>query len=527
MSNTSRETLVNRGAAHRRWIAAAVVGLVLMGGCGSIDRGPAGDKVGNKRDPVTLTLGTSEVEGSPGAAALQLFAQKVDEATDGRVNIEPQFGVVPDVQAWEQKVIQRAVNGDFDLVLVRSGAWNSFGVTSVDALQLPGMIDTEQQADRVVTDDQLVGRLLAGLDVIGMTGLALYPEPPRYLVSLDGTRGFGLADLRERIIRAPLSETLFDVFHAVGMTPVDLSYKDFTTQVSEGNITMTDNPLSRIVGTSSVAGGPAVVADNLTLYTKFLVLAGRSDSLSALDDDDMRLVMEAASDSIDGFVQIREREVSWLDDVCEAGHLLVDVSAEDRADFLEAASTVVDDVATGPNGDLVGAIRAAAGPPGQHELSCPNGTVTETTAPRMPASDAGLTLPTKRSDIVPTTGDLPNGVYRFTETLEILQAVEPNEEHTKDDEFIGEFVLKDGTVELWFFGPDGESLGSPDTGGLYQVAGDVMVFAQPPNRSLPGTNGIHLLRWSLEGDTLTLVQIDDKRRDPDFVAPMIRVGDAP
>ena len=207
------------------------------------------------------------------------------------------------MQAWEQKVIQRAVNGDFDLVLVRSGAWNSFGVTSVDALQLPGLIDTEEQADRVATDDQLVGRLLAGFDEIGMTGLALYPEPPRYLVSLDGTRAFGLADLRERIIRAPLSETLFDVFHAVGMTPVDMSYKDFTTQVSEGNITMTENPMSRIVGTSSVDGGPTVVADNLTVYTKFLVLAARSDSISKLDGDDATLILDAASDSIEAFVR--------------------------------------------------------------------------------------------------------------------------------------------------------------------------------------------------------------------------------
>ena len=152
-----------------------------------------------------------------------------------------------------------------------------------------------------------------------------------------------------------------------------------------------------------------------------------------------------------------------------------------------------------------------------------------TTVPNTAAVDATEpVLPTKRSDIVPTTGDLPDGVYRFTQTLDVLQAVEPNEGHTKADEFIGEYVLKGGTVDLRFYGMDGQPLEGPgDTGGVYQVVGDLIIFAQPPNRSTPGTNGIHLLRWSLEGDTLRLEQVDDKRRDPDFAAPLIRVGDAP
>jgi TRAP-type C4-dicarboxylate transport system substrate-binding protein len=528
MSGTSRETMVNRGTADRKWIVAAIFGLVISSGCAADGGGSTADKVGNERDPVTFTLGTNEPDASPGAMAIQLFAQRVAEATEGRVNIDPHFGVVPDAQAFEQKLIQRAVNGEFDLVLVRSSAWNTFGVHSVDALQLPGLIDTEEQADRVVTDDQLVGRLLGGFDEIGMTGLALYPEAPRYLLSLDGMPGFALGDLRERIIRAPLSETLFDVYRAVGMTPVDMSFKDFTTQVSEGNITMTENPMYRIVGTASVAGGPTIVADNLTVYTKFLVLSARSDSIAALDGDDATLVRRAASDSIGAFVENREREASWIDDVCAAGHVLVDMSADDRGAFLEAASSVIDAVASGPDGDLVGDIRTAAGTPGPHVLTCPDRTVAATTVQTAVSGDEiEFVLPTKRSDIVPSTGDLPNGIYRFTETLEILDAVEPDVEHTEADEFVGEFVLKDGTIELRYYGLDGRSLGPPDTGGVYQVVGDLIVFAQPPNRSLPGTNGIHLLRWSLEGDTLTLEQVDDKRRDPDFVAPMIRVGDAP
>jgi hypothetical protein len=205
------------------------------------------------------------------------------------------------------------------------------------------------------------------------------------------------------------------------------------------------------------------------------------------------------------------------------------MTAEDRAAFLDAASSVVDAVASRPDGDLVGAVRTAAGAPGRHDLTCPKSSVPATTLPDTVIVDGTeLVLPTKRSDIVPTAGDLPDGVYRFTQTLEVLQAVEPTQGHTKADEFIGEYVLKGGTVSLRFYDMDGQPLAGPgDTGGVYQVVGDLIIFAQPPNRSTPRTNGIHLLRWSLEGDTLRLEQVDGKRLDPDFASPLIRVGDAP
>lgn len=140
-----------------------------------------------------------------------------------------------------------------------------------------------------------------------------------------------------------------------------------------------------------------------------------------------------------------------------------------------------------------------------------------------------LSLPTARSEITPTAGDLPNGVYRFTQTVDDLLVADPGGSYLPSDEFIGEFVLKDGTSEIRYFNIDGTPMAGepPDTGGTYQVHGDVMVFATPPERAMPGTNGIYLLRWSLDGDTLTLEQIDTGKVDADFIAPWTRVGDAP
>ena len=204
MFSRSRETLVNRGAAHRRWIAAAAVWVAVGAACGSSEGTSGADKVGNERDPVTLTLATSEEDKGTPAAVIEAFINAVDEATGGRVVIEPRFLVHWEELEWDQRVISDVADGEFDLVLARAGAWNTVGVTTLDALELPGLIESDEQADRVVADHSLVERLLAGVDDIGLTGLGLYPEEPRYLVSLDGTSGFAPVDLRGRIIRAPL-----------------------------------------------------------------------------------------------------------------------------------------------------------------------------------------------------------------------------------------------------------------------------------------------------------------------------------
>lgn len=151
------------------------------------------------------------------------------------------------------------------------------------------------------------------------------------------------------------------------------------------------------------------------------------------------------------------------------------------------------------------------------------------TAPTTESPAEDVELPTARSEIVPTPGDLPNGVYRFTQTVDDLKTADPDGSFAASDEFIGEYTLVDGTSELRYFNIDGTPMQGepPDTGGVYEVRGDLIIFAAPPERSMPGTNGINLLRWSLDDDTLTLEQVDDNALDADFIAQWIRVGDAP
>ena len=508
-------------------MALWVVPLLTVAACGTGEGGT--DHVGNPPARVTVTVGTDEHADSPAALMLGLFADEVSRRSDGLVQVDVTFSAAGSGAAWDQRVIEDVADGEFDLVVARAGAWQGVGVTSLDVLQLPRLVDTDAQANRLVADDETVERLLTGLEPIGFTGLGLFPEAPRYLMLLDGSHQFDRDALRGRTVRAPLNDTVFAVLRAAGMAPIDLSSADFLTEVSDGNVTMTEGQLARVALTSSTAGtSDAAVAANLPLYTKFLVLAARSD---AIDSETLALLSDAALAVVVSFVEMRPNEADAAAAACRAGGRLVHVPADDLAAFMFDVQPVIEAFASGPDGNVLQMVRTAAGSAVSTSWACPQGPIVDTTEPTVPPGSAvpggtELVLPTSRSDIVPTPGDLPDGVYRFTETLEALDATNAP---SQDEPLIGEWLLRGGHAELRYFYLDGTPQAGepPDVGGVYQVVDDLMIFATPPERAIPGTSGIYLLRWSLDGDTLTLTQMDDGRRDADFAVPWVRVGDAP
>ena len=101
------------------------------------------------------------------------------------------------------------------------------GVSTLQALTTPFLITQDKVAAEVVQGD-LAGRLMSGLDEVGVEGLALYPEglrhPFGYERPLRGPR-----DYVGGTIRAAYSHTTYEMFEALGATAVD-DEPDPTTQ---------------------------------------------------------------------------------------------------------------------------------------------------------------------------------------------------------------------------------------------------------------------------------------------------------
>ncbi|MEP7114180.1 MAG: hypothetical protein ABI862_13020 [Ilumatobacteraceae bacterium] len=500
----------------RTTLITAATMMLLASACNRGASNVVGDRVGNPPPKVELTLGTNELEGG----VTQLFIDAVTELSGGRIVVKPTWQIAYHDPAWDQAVIAAGMAGTYDLVVARAGAWHDSGVTTLDSLELPGIINSDVQADRV-SQSAVADKLLAGLSTINMTGLALYPEGLRHLASSDG-RPISAATLNGAKVRAPKSHTVFEVLGALGAEPVDLASPAYDDAVLHDEVPFTDTPIVRLITIPVFnAASPPMLATNFTLYSKFNVLAMTSKAVAALGDD-ATIVHSAAAAALKATIEQRPREDDTAQQACSDGLQLGLVAQGETETLMKMVEPVIAAVESGPDGELVDQVRKAAGAVD----TAPVPRCDPRDVPTSASTEAVSGLPTQRSDVTPEAGDLPNGTYRVTFTAAQLDVVEPDRSpHKQSDGGTLEFYLKDGTYTLRGF-DDGkpQSLSPP---GVYHVDGDNVIFVLPSDSGVPGTNGINLHRWTFENDILTLTQIDGKPRDGWFAFPWIRVGDAP
>src|SRR3954463_14040459 len=160
---------------HRTAIVA--VAALAAAGCGAAG---AADKSGGPETTVTLRLGTQDRAPFPSAKVLTRFAADVRRRSHGRLRIAITYQAAGlGSRSADQAAARLVRSGRFDLGFFPARAWDVDGGTSLRALQAPFLLQSTEQAARVLADDELAGTMLAGLRPLGLTGLALLPGGPR------------------------------------------------------------------------------------------------------------------------------------------------------------------------------------------------------------------------------------------------------------------------------------------------------------------------------------------------------------
>ena len=150
--------------------AAVIVAAVVAGGGGGGDRAGSAAKGG----PVVLRLANANGD----SRELQPFVDAVARRSGGALRIEvhntwrggdahAEAGLVDDVAA-----------GHAELGWTGARAFHDLGVRDFDALVAPFLIDSYGLEEKVVRDP-LAGRMLDGLDTLGVEGLGVLPGPMR------------------------------------------------------------------------------------------------------------------------------------------------------------------------------------------------------------------------------------------------------------------------------------------------------------------------------------------------------------
>ena len=374
------------------------------------------------------------VSGSVGCQ-IRYFAKRAGEVSGGAITVKPVWLAAGDVAHFETATAQQAIDGDLDLALVASRAWDTVGVNSLTPLNAPFLVNTDELVSEVVSGP-VQDELLSGLPQVGVVGLGMWPEGLRHPF------GFGQplnapADYARSTIRAPYSKTTQDMFAALGAETTDGPVDPSKQRGAESSY--------RLVPAGTATG-------NVVFYPKVNVLVANAEVEAGLTDRQRDALARATEDTRTWVLENLPSDNEAARTFCaEGGHIQSASPAQVEA-MVRATKPVVDamrkdQVVAG----VIGEIEAmAAGIKAEKPLSdCGDKTDAEALAQL-------------------------NGDYAFTVT-----AAAGRKAGVTDPEVLnggsGRYTahLKDGTWTLDHTYTEGPSKGTSDSGlGDYTVEGD-------------------------------------------------------
>ena len=192
-------------------------------------------------------------------------------------------------------------NGSADLVMVASRAFDTAGVTTLQALNTPFLIDSTALANAVATSEH-VSDLLAGLEDIGVIGLAIAPEGMRHC-SVPSRPQSSTRDLKGATVRAPQSEAVWTLLSAAGATPIYDDTREYQYSESQYDLAL----------------GSRKATGNVTLFAKFDVLAINEASARRLSHTQMDALRRAATESATWAVGNTETDAAMARAFCANG----------------------------------------------------------------------------------------------------------------------------------------------------------------------------------------------------------------
>lgn len=424
----------------------------------------------------------------------------VDERSGGQVVIEPVWTAAGFVEDWDQLVARMVVSGELDMGMIPSRAWDTEGVTSLRALQAPFLVDSNELVAEVLSSE-LEERMLAGLDAVGVTGLALLPEGLRHPFGF-GEPMLSPADYQGQGIRAPSSEVSYALFDALGAVPDDVLGNDFNQAVRDGSLRGAESGLAL----SASLLGPAIATGNVTFFPKVNSLVINADAMADLTGGQRTVLRDAAVATQTWVLDNVVSEAEVAQEYCRAGYGDVVLASDADIAALERAAEPVyelldSDDQTRAMIEQIRALEAAVTAPATAVAACessPSAPVDGT-----PAGDQAVL----------------DGVYRLEITPEDLRGYGvTNAEDIAINIGVWTWTLRGGQYEVAQRAPGPNW----DEQGRYEVSEGEVTFYLSWVTDLPLT-----FTWKRDGTTLVfeLVGTTDPILDATFSAhPWTRIG---
>jgi len=355
------------------------------------------------------------------------------------------------------------------------------------------LITTTEHMNEVVSDDDLSGDLMAGLPDAGVTGLALFPEGTRRLVTLDDEGSVVDRLRRGGTVRSPLSRTTWAFFEALGATPSEQEADD-SMVAAESELALTSLlPATGVVG-------------NLALFPKINSLVANSDVFEDLSSSEQEVLRRAATATRDWAVETTPADAELAASYCRGGGTITYDDDADSAAMHRAARQVTDELRQDPTtAALIDRISALD---------------TDSVAEPLEACGGGRGEATvTEATMTPTSGKMPDGVYRVEFTDSYLKGFGLSEEMVRVNHGVWTITVEAGRWSVEQEAPDlSDSFSS-----FFEVRGENTFWG------LPGSDDLVChTTWSTDADGALRFEVREgcpSDADFHFGRPWQRVGD--
>jgi TRAP-type C4-dicarboxylate transport system substrate-binding protein len=300
----------------------------------------ATDKAGGPAEPSVLVManGYSSLGVEP---AVQVFVDAVEEASGGAlvVRVEHEWGGLGDAaepRKFEAHVVDSVADGDVDLAWVGTRVFDSLGVGEFRALTAPMLLDS-YAAQQAVIDSDIPERMLAGLDELGVEGLAVLAGGLRKPISVDRPL-LAPADWQGITFQTFPSADQSAAIEALGAQATDVLWDELDAGLAGGTIGGFEKSLL-IVHINDMQVRAPYIAVNVDLWPETAALIANPDVLGALSSEQQRWVREAASAAANGSADVYDDQ-AVLEELCATGA----IAAEATPTQLEELRTAFDPV---------------------------------------------------------------------------------------------------------------------------------------------------------------------------------------
>ena len=294
---------------------------------------------------ITLHLAVADALGRPSEPYVLEFIEQVKTLSDGDITIEPTWQAGSDTTpVFEQGVAKIVKEGQYDLGLAGSRAWDSLGITSFQALQAPFLITDDALAEAVAASE--IGRqMLDGLSSANVIGLALWPEDLRHPFSVVPDKSIlSPEDFEGATVKVIPSEVSHMLIETLGGSPM---FGNEGYQAAESGLRQGFS----LTGTPTATG-------NVIFFPKFQVLFANGTAFETLSEAQRTILRDAAAATQKKAIAEHPSEVDAATAWCADGGSIVMASDEQVAAFEAAAKPVFDKIEQDPlNAEFIAAIR--------------------------------------------------------------------------------------------------------------------------------------------------------------------------